>query len=154
MKVSDVTSSIRDFIRAADIGRSRSSSVNQLQWTMAMLIAGMVLLQLVHAPTWLSVFLAIILGLDAVVFLGAFLYFMLKRPHSLRSESFDFKMAELMQRRTGEMDAGLYEEVSASSDLKVQLSHQIRHTLQETSKKRFFPAAVLKYQFLDFISQN
>ena len=121
MQASDVTSSIREFIRAADIGRSRSSILNQLQWTIAILIAGIVAFQVAHAPTWLSVFLAIVLGLDAAVFLTAFLYFMLKRPHSLRSESFDYKITELMQRRTGEMEAGLYEEISASSDLKVQL---------------------------------
>ena len=84
MKASDVTSSIRDFIRAADIGRSRSSILNQLQWTMAILIAGIVAFHVARAPTWLSILLAIVLGLDAVVFLGAFLYFMLKRPHSLR----------------------------------------------------------------------
>jgi hypothetical protein len=94
---------------------------------MAILIAGIVAFQVARAPTWLSVFLAILLGLDAAVFLGAFLYFMLKRPHSLRSESFDYKMTELMQRRTGEMEAGLYEEVSASRDLKVQIKE---HTEQ------------------------
>ena len=127
MKASDVMSSIRDFIHAADIGRSRSSILNQLQWTMAILIAGIVALQLVHAPTWLVVFLATLLGLDGAVFLSAFLYFMLKRPHSLRSETFDYKITELMQRRTGEMESGLYEEVSASSDLKVQLKE---HTEQ------------------------
>jgi len=88
---------------------------------MAILIAGIVAFHVARAPTWLSILLAIVLGLDAVVFLGAFLYFMLKRPHSLRSESFDYKVTELMQRRTGEMEAGLYEEISASSDLKVQL---------------------------------
>ena len=94
---------------------------------MAILIAGIVAFQLAHAPAWLSIFLAIILGLDVAVFLGAFLYFMLKRPHSLRSESFDYKITELMQRRTGEMEAGLYEEVTASSDLKVQIKE---HTEQ------------------------
>lgn len=120
MRASSVTSPVKDFLRLADIGRSRSSILNQLQWTMAILIAGIVAFQLAHAPSWLSIFLAVLLALDAAVFFIAFLYFMLKRPHSLRSESFDYKMSELIQRRAAEMDAGLYEEVSVVTELKAQ----------------------------------
>jgi hypothetical protein len=118
MKMSSITSSVKDFLRLADIGRSRSSILNQLQWTMAILIAGIVAFQLAHSPSWLSIFLAVLLALTIAVFLFAFLYFMLTRPHSLRSESFDYKMSELIQRRAGEMEAGAYDEVSAVTELK------------------------------------
>jgi preprotein translocase subunit YajC len=118
MKVADITSTVKDFLRLADIGRSRSSILNQLQWTMAILIAGIVAFQLAHSPAWLSIFLAVLLALDAAVFLLAFLYFMLKRPHSLRSESFDYRMTQLIEKRSVQMEAGQYEELSEVSELK------------------------------------
>lgn|SRR5690348_9953267 len=120
MGVSTITSTVKDFLRLADIGRSRSSVLNQLQWTMAALIAGVVALQYAHSPSWLIVLLSVLLTLTVGVILYAYIYFMRKRPHSLRSESFDYKMSALMEKRTAEMKAGLYEEISTSSDLKVQ----------------------------------
>ena len=84
---------------------------------MAILIAGIVALQFAHSPSWLSILLASLLTLDAVVFFIAFLYLMFKRPHSLRSESFDYKMTELIQKRADEMRAGLYEELPNPSNL-------------------------------------
>jgi hypothetical protein len=122
MSTSSIISSVKDFLRLADIGRSRSSILNQLQWIMVLLIAGIVVIQFAHSPSWLSIFLAVLLALDAVVIFIAFLYFMLKRPHSLRSESFDYKMSELIQRREGDIESGLYDEISATTELKWQAS--------------------------------
>jgi len=134
MRSSSVTPPVKDFLRLADIGRSRSSTLNQLQWTMAILIAGIVTFQIAHAPSWLSIFLAVLLALDIAVFFIAFLYFMRKRPHSLRSESFDYKMSELIQRRAGEMKAGLYEEVSAVSELKVHAASDLQQLEEQNNK--------------------
>ncbi len=134
MRSSSVTPPVKDFLRLADIGRSRSSTLNQLQWTMAILIAGIVAFQFAHAASWLSIFLAVLLALNFVVFFIAFLYFMRKRPHSLRSESFDYKMSELIQRRAGEMKAGLYEEVSAVSELKVHAASDLQQLEEQNNK--------------------
>jgi len=101
---------------------------------MAILIAGIVSFQFAHAASWLSIFLAVLLALNFVVFFIAFLYFMRKRPHSLRSESFDYKMSELIQRRAGEMKAGLYEEVSAVSELKVHAASDLQQLEEQNNK--------------------
>jgi hypothetical protein len=126
-------SPVKGFLRAADIGRSRSSILNQIQWTMAILIAGIVALQFVRAANWLTILFAALLSVHSVLFLIAFIYFMLKRPHSLRSETFDYKISELnlkregdidiktsefIQKRAGAIQAGLFEDVLDPSTLK------------------------------------
>jgi Flp pilus assembly protein TadB len=134
MRASSKTSSVKDFLRLADIGRSRSSILNPLQWTMVILIAAIVALQFAHAPSWLSILFATLLVLDMALFFIAYFYFMRQRPHSLRSESFDYKMSELIQRRAGEMEAGLYEEVSAVSELKVHAAADSQQLEEQNDK--------------------
>lgn len=136
-------SPVKDFLRAADIGRSRSSILNQIQWTMAILIAGIVALQFARTASWLTILFAALLSLHSALFLISFIYFMLKRPHSLRSESFDYKISELnlkregeidiktsefIQRRAGAIQAGLFEDVLDASKLK-------KHSTAETKKE-------------------
>jgi hypothetical protein len=119
MKASSLTSSVKEFLRLAAIGSSRSSILNPIQWTMVLLVAAIVALQFARSPSWLSILFAILLVADVILFVIAYFYFMRQRPHSLRSESFDYKMSELIQRRAGEMEAGQYEEVSQVSELSV-----------------------------------
>jgi predicted ferric reductase len=100
---------------------------------MAILIAGIVALQFARAASWLTILFAALLSLHSVLFLIAFIYFMLKRPHSLRSETFDYKISELnlkregdieiktsefIQKRAGAIQAGLFEDVLDPSTLK------------------------------------
>ena len=63
-------------------------------------------------------------------------YFMLTRPHSLRSESFDYRVTELYQRRAKEMEAGLYVEVSGAGELKAQPVLDAQPTEEETEHER------------------
>jgi len=75
-------------------------------------LAAIVILQFGHPPTWLTVLLAVLMVVNYAQFSVAYHYFMRQRPHSLRSEAFDFKVTELLQNRGGEIEAGRYEEVS------------------------------------------
>jgi hypothetical protein len=101
---------------------------------MVILIAAIVALQLAHAAGWLTILFATLLVLDVALFFFAYFYFMRQRPHSLRSESFDYKMSELIQRRAGEMEAGLYEEVSAVSELQVHTTNDPRRLEEQNDK--------------------
>jgi len=78
----------KDILDQAKIGQSRSSVLNPLQWTLAILIAGIVSLLMAHGPNWLTIVLAALLSTTCAVFLCAFLYFMVKDPDALRSEPF------------------------------------------------------------------
>jgi hypothetical protein len=131
-----MTSSVKDFLRLADIGRSRSSSLNQLQWMIAILIAGILAFQLAHAPSWLTILLAVLLTVDFALFSTAFSYFMVKRRHALRSEAFDLKMSELIQRREVEIDAGQYHEVSEASGLRAETALPIAPRVKKGTEKQ------------------
>jgi hypothetical protein len=117
MHQSDPSSSAKGFLSLADIGRSKSSILNQLQWTMAILTAGLIAFQWQHAPSWISILYASLFTADVSVFLVAFVYFMIKRPHSLRSEGFDLQITKLIDKREAQMGAGRYTEVSDLSEL-------------------------------------
>lgn len=127
MSTFDVSSLVRIFFRAANIGRSRSSILNPLQWAMAILALGMIACVFGHAPAWILVFFAGLLGLDVVALVAAFLYLMVRKPQVLRSETHDFKITELtqnreiaafIQRRDLQIKQGLYLEVADASALK------------------------------------
>jgi predicted membrane channel-forming protein YqfA (hemolysin III family) len=122
---SEMSQFVKEFAKAADIGRSKSSSLNQLEWAMAILIGGIVALLWAHAPVWLLVVFTIFLGLIVVAFVVGFLYFMFNRPHSLRSETFDYKMSALLiSQRVNEIDAGEYDEISTVDALERRVSQR------------------------------
>ena len=104
------------FLRLADIGHSKSSILNPLQWRTIVYIAAIVIIQFSHAPSWLTILFAVLVVFDFIILSVAYFYFMRQRPHSLRSEGFDFKVTELLQNRSGEIKAGQYEEVSFISE--------------------------------------
>jgi hypothetical protein len=82
-------------------------------------LASILILQFGNPPAWLTILLAILLVLNFALFARAYFYFMRQRPHSLRSEAFDFKVTELTQKRGGEMNAGIFQEVSVVRELKI-----------------------------------
>ena len=101
------------------------------------LLGGTAAFLLAHAPSWLIALLAIMLAADFSVFLIAFLYFMLKAPVSLRSETFGLKNLEMalrlfrpekvaeIQRRELEMAAGRYEDLGDASELRTRKHKKI-----------------------------
>lgn len=129
MKAPDLVSVVKNLVHAADIGRSRSSIVNPLQWAIPILIAAMVVSVFGHPPSWLLPYFALLLGVDFAAFVGAFFYVLLTKPHLLRSESHDYKMSELnqsremaefIQKREKQMEEGLFDEVADANELKTK----------------------------------
>lgn len=80
--------SLDTLLRQADIGRSRSSVLNPLQWIMVIFIAGEGALSFAHAERWLIVTIGCLIVADFLLFAGAFIYFMLRDPAALRSEPY------------------------------------------------------------------
>jgi len=141
---SDLGSLVRNFVHPADIGRSRSSIVNPLQWAIPILIAAMVVSVFGHPPSWLLIYFAVLLGVDFAAFIGAFFYLLLTKPHLLRSESHDYKMSELIQsrqmaefiqRREKQIKEGLFDEVADVSELKAQITAHSRLKAQIEGKE-------------------
>lgn len=91
---------IRQYLEHASGSGRRSNAVSTLIVMGGVLLAGLVGALGASAPEWLLMSLVAMIAGDAALFGAAFLYFMLKNPDALRSESFELeKMA---------MERGLY----------------------------------------------
>jgi hypothetical protein len=72
----------------ANIGQSRSSILNPLQWMTVILVGGLASFFYAHAPEWLIVLMAVLLSLTFGLFALGFIYFMIREPGALRSENY------------------------------------------------------------------
>ena len=85
---------IRSLFQQASAQGSRSTVLNPIAWAFATVLSAMIGTSIVHAPPWTTVTLAIFAGVILIVFIVAYLYFMVKDPDALRSEKFTLsKMA-------------------------------------------------------------
>lgn len=73
------------------IGQSRSSALNPLQWVLAIFVGGVVGLATAKAPEWAIIGTGTCAMVDFVALLCAYFYFMWKDRDALRSESFSLQ---------------------------------------------------------------
>ena len=78
--------------RQSNIGQSRSSVLNPLQWMTVIIVAGLASFVYAHAQSWLIILMAVLLSSTFILFAAAFVYFMIKEPGTLRSE--DYSLAK------------------------------------------------------------
>jgi hypothetical protein len=72
----------------SNIGQSRSSVLNPLQWMTVILVGGLASFVYAHAPSWLIILMAVLVSLTFVLFAVGFIYFMIREPGTLRSEMY------------------------------------------------------------------
>lgn len=78
----------------AEVGQSRSSITNPLQWTMVILLIGMVLAAAFKMPWWVLVSFLIAFLVVLALFIYAYVFCMHTNPDVLRSENYHLsKMA-------------------------------------------------------------
>jgi hypothetical protein len=94
-------------LQQANIGQSRSSVLNPLQWMLVILVFGVGICLLAHSPSWLVVLFAIMLGLVLSLFLGAYIYFARTNPDALRSEQFSLSKLAIEKGMVGDTLSGL-----------------------------------------------
>ena len=99
--------------RLPQIGQSRSSIINPLQWTLAILLIGLLALSYENAPPWLVILFATLFALTVALIFGAFLYFMIRNPADLRSERYSFFKSALDRTPLGDSLSGFKDVVSA-----------------------------------------
>lgn len=72
----------------------RSTALHSMQWMLGLSLTGLVFALREDAPNWLIVTLVCFVGLAVAVYLGAYLYLLIRNPDALRSERFTLeKMA-------------------------------------------------------------
>jgi hypothetical protein len=99
-------------LEQAEIGRSRSSVINPLQWAVVIILTGLLAILLGHAPSWLLVFFSCLLGLLVLLLVLAYIYFGVKNPDALRSEKYVLVKAAIEKQYAGDSLTGLQEVIS------------------------------------------
>jgi hypothetical protein len=107
---------LQSLLRQARIGQSRTSVINPLQWTLAIVVIALLFLVLVHAPSWLLIFFACVVGIVVVLLIAAFLFFMLKNPDALRSEKYSLVKTAIEKKVVGDSLTGLREVMNTFED--------------------------------------
>jgi hypothetical protein len=112
---------IKSWLDLAQIGQSRSSITNPLQWTMVILVAATLACAIAHMPAWVTIFFLACFGLVFSLFLYAYLHFMHTKPDVLRSEQFHLQKMVIERGYVGDSIHGLTEatEVLNKGDMKL-----------------------------------
>jgi hypothetical protein len=84
----------RSLFEQASAQGSRTTAVAPIGWALATVLAALTGTSFTNVNPWIPVVLAIFASLLLILYVGAYIYFMLKSPDSLRSERFTLsKMA-------------------------------------------------------------
>lgn len=100
---------IKWLARQADIGQSRTSTVNPLQWALVILLVGMIMLLVVGAPPWLIILLAVLVAAVFVAFCVSFFFLLFKNPDALRSETYSLSKYAIDKGLYGDSLVGVHE---------------------------------------------
>ena len=113
---------LESLLRQAQIGQSRSSVINPLQWTIVILLFAILATAVGRYPLWLPVTLVVLLVLIVGLFISAFVYFMAKNPDALRSERYSLVKTAIEKNLLGDNLTGLREIMNDFADSPKALS--------------------------------
>lgn len=99
--------SLSYLLQQANIGQSRSSVLNPLQWMLVILIFGIAVCLPFHSPNWLIILFAAMLVSVLVLFLAAYVYFAWTNSDALRSEQFSISKLAIERGLVGDSLSGL-----------------------------------------------
>jgi len=98
---------ISHLLQQANIGQSRSSVLNPLQWLLVILVAGIAVCLSLHSPSWLITLFAVLLVLTFVLLFSFYIYFARTDPDALRSEQFSLSKLAIQKGLVGDSIMGL-----------------------------------------------
>ncbi len=107
----------KELLQEASTSGSRSTALKPLTWLVGILVAGVVSLAAYNPTFWLLVVVVALLAVVVVVFLGSYIYFMVKNPDALRSERFTLSKMKIEKNLIGDDKSGL-KEISEFQDAK------------------------------------
>jgi hypothetical protein len=107
---------LQSLLKQAHIGQSKTSVVNPLQWTLVILVFALLAVTIAHGVEWLIIFFTVAIGVFLLLLLGAYLFFMLKDPAALRSETYSLVKTAIEKRVVGDSLTGLREVMNTFED--------------------------------------
>jgi hypothetical protein len=112
----------RQFLEQANASGSRSTALKPLGWLLGILMFGLLGGAQVGLPLWALVVLAVFVCLAGLLYLGAYLYFMMKNPDALRSEQYAINKLAIEKQLVGDNVQGVMTADHLPSKMLPQLS--------------------------------
>jgi hypothetical protein len=106
----------KSLLQQSEIGKSRSSVINPLQWTIVIVFVGLLAVTFEHGPPWLLIVLTCLLVAIVILLILAYIYFAIKDPDALRSEKYVLVKAALEKSYAGDNLSGLHEVIKQFDD--------------------------------------
>jgi hypothetical protein len=97
---------MQSFFSRSDAKGTRSTALHSLQWALGLLLAAVPATIAAKAPDWVLVGLLLAAGVVLTVFLGAYIYFLVRDPDALRSEQFTLSKMAIEKGMIGDNVAG------------------------------------------------
>lgn len=98
---------MRSFLSQASAKGARSTALHSLQWALGLLLASLPPMVWAKAPEWLMALTVALVVVVILVFLGAYVFLLLKNPDALRSEEFSLSKLALEKGLVGDNIVGL-----------------------------------------------
>ena len=99
------------WFKQPEIGHSRSSTLNPLQWALVILVGSVGFAAATHVPSWIVSALGVAAVINFALFIYAYIYFMVKSPDALRSESYSLRKMAIQKGLMGDSLHGLFQDV-------------------------------------------
>lgn len=122
---------MHSFMSQANAKGARSTALHSLQWTIAILLAGLPVSMLSGAPKWLLICIVVGVGASLITFIFSYLFLLVRNPDALRSETFTLSKMAIEKGLTGDSIKGL------SQDQKVgAIEHEDQPVTSDEGAKR------------------
>jgi hypothetical protein len=102
-----MTTIFQSFLSEATAKGARSTALHSLQWMLGILLSALPIVIWAGAPDWLLVGISGAAALILVLFIFAYVYFLLKQPDALRSEQFSLSKMAIEKGLVGDNVSGL-----------------------------------------------
>lgn len=97
----------RSFLERATASGSRSTVMMELRWFLGIVCSGLILGVKFGSPAWIQILLAILLSVASLIYFGVYIFFAVKSPDSLRSETFTLSKLAIEKSMRGDDLVGL-----------------------------------------------
>ncbi len=103
------TELLNTLLNHANANGSKSTVLKPLGWALGMTLSSLIISAYLKLPEWITIMLAIALGLMLAMYIGAYIYFMLTDSDALRSEKYSIQKMEIQKTLIGDSDRGMKE---------------------------------------------
>lgn len=113
---------LQHFFSHANASGARSTALHALQWVIGLFLSALALLVFGGAQPWLLISVGLALLVVLAVFLGAYLYLLLRNPDALRSEHFSLSKMAIEKGLVGDNVQGLIDPMTVDAASNRQLA--------------------------------